>query len=623
MWLRSEKRASRLTQSTKSAINLKKAIKASGTLKNFKNAGVTNRKGSQQNTGTSCRNSDSKQSQIKCNSKIRSSVKRLGKKSAPKRCDRLRSVKKSATTTSGRRMRNSARNLSHSGKENCWQDGAQEDITLYAMENVSNCANITSNAKVTQNDIDYCGDSGAISESGGLTDDDALNSFGPIVLNTTTESHSSVSNIDGSASNSPCHAIHSQYESCNSTACISTSSPNDCDKSKNTTKKLCVNYIKCISECDSTTDYERKVLPSTSTTVSPNSSTGLNTIDAIDAEIDSTTDLLPADQLIADASELQGDGTNVDQLKSKDLPKLTLVTPCANDSFHEFPTPDLTPSSKQFPLNNNNSDSGSSMAEAPNSHTAIAGSSSVPTFPSTPDLISLFDEEINKGSADMCQYSDFFPYNNVITQALLSCNEMNSLCEQNDLTNNLQTDITFLSSMNQTAIDNLKALSNLQNHTTNFLSGITLPKTSYNETMASDDDGNIIHSVVSNNCTSYSQTQMMVQHQDNVNQQQHDQNGNGNEIQLETDECMEIEEINERQEELAWDAFDPYVFIKHLPPLTAEMRAKCPALPLKTRSSPEFNLVLDLDETLVHCSLQELSDASFKFPVLFQVNLQL
>ena len=66
------------------------------------------------------------------------------------------------------------------------------------------------------------------------------------------------------------------------------------------------------------------------------------------------------------------------------------------------------------------------------------------------------------------------------------------------------------------------------------------------------------------------------------------------------------------------DEFNPYVFIKSLPAyeLVAPLRPPI-ALPPKAKDSPPISLVLDLDETLVHCTVEPIDDADLVFPVVF------
>lgn len=81
-----------------------------------------------------------------------------------------------------------------------------------------------------------------------------------------------------------------------------------------------------------------------------------------------------------------------------------------------------------------------------------------------------------------------------------------------------------------------------------------------------------------------------------------------------------VEDDVSQSSDTEWEAYDPFYFIRNLPPPEEgeDAKSRGPVLPLRTRSTPEFCLVLDLDETLVHCSLNKLEDANLSFPVHYQ-----
>ncbi|CAJ1936963.1 unnamed protein product [Cylindrotheca closterium] len=90
---------------------------------------------------------------------------------------------------------------------------------------------------------------------------------------------------------------------------------------------------------------------------------------------------------------------------------------------------------------------------------------------------------------------------------------------------------------------------------------------------------------------------------------------NDNDVESEDEQLVEDDGSSQESED---DEFNPYVFIKSLPPydLVAPLRPPV-ALPPKAKNAPPISLVLDLDETLVHCTVEPVEDADLVFPVDF------
>lgn len=84
------------------------------------------------------------------------------------------------------------------------------------------------------------------------------------------------------------------------------------------------------------------------------------------------------------------------------------------------------------------------------------------------------------------------------------------------------------------------------------------------------------------------------------------------------DEASQESRVADEDDEI--DDFDPYLFIKNLPDLSEVVSSFRPMLlPKQTRRCPPITLVLDLDETLVHSTLEHCDDADFTFPVHFNL----
>jgi Dullard-like phosphatase family protein len=80
----------------------------------------------------------------------------------------------------------------------------------------------------------------------------------------------------------------------------------------------------------------------------------------------------------------------------------------------------------------------------------------------------------------------------------------------------------------------------------------------------------------------------------------------------------QVQSTNEAQQtECAEDEFDPFVFIKNMNKISPLSGISEYHIAPKPQDAPKVSLVLDLDETLVHCSIQPIPDSDIVFGVNF------
>lgn len=116
--------------------------------------------------------------------------------------------------------------------------------------------------------------------------------------------------------------------------------------------------------------------------------------------------------------------------------------------------------------------------------------------------------------------------------------------------------------------------------------------------------------------SSSSSPDSMILSDDRDNNDDHHEHDNDGNISVHSDSSLSMQGVGAPDEDS--DEFNPWQFIQSLPPYPL-VQHLCPrtALPPKSPDAPAVTLVLDLDETLVHCSVDPVPNADLEFPVDF------